>query len=88
MDFDKQVRLYGIQAVYFAVFKKAIKEGLSVREAKRLACDKVSLRFGIRESVRNRMKDALRVDTPDVRRIFAQQNRELIELLKLLNDES
>lgn len=88
MDLDKQVRLYGIQAVYFTVFKKAIKEGLSDREAKKMACDKVSLRFGIRESVRNRMKDALRIDTPEVRRMFRQQNQELIELLKILDDES
>jgi len=84
---ESEIRNYEVKELYFIVLKKAMKRGLSLKEAKDDAFAAVELRYCIsRGTTENIIYKSIRQDGSMYKMLFKIRNAQLKELLEDICD--
>ena len=85
---DSEIRNYEITQWYFIVYKKAIKRGLTAKEAKEDAYAAIELRYCItRGTAENIIYKSIRNEGAMYKTLFHMRLNQLRELLEEISDE-
>ncbi len=86
---ESEIRNYEIKELYFIVLRKALKRGLSHKEAKDEAFTAIELRYCIsRGRTENIIYETIRQDGAMYKTLFKMRNEQLRELLEDISDET
>lgn len=84
-----EVRNYEIREVYFIVYKRAMKQGVSPKDAKTEAYSAIELRYCIsRESARRIVNTPAKRESARLMGLFRERTEQLMELLREVRDET